>query len=176
MLGKLDRRHVLRADDYSGMHSALTRLLAPWCDVVGGIDDAARLLDAIARLRPDVVVLDLSMPGVDGLQACRQIKSVNPDVNVIVCTAADEPWLATKAVEAGASAFVLKCRIGDDLVSLSQSVVSAQICRWPIGAPSIASASTSWQVSAMPSRSACTESSRKRSTTSSNKALRFDKR
>jgi DNA-binding NarL/FixJ family response regulator len=98
------------------MHPALTRLLAPWCDIVGGIDSATGLLDAIARLRPDVVGLDLSMLGVDGLQACRQIKSIKPDVNVIVCTAAEEPWLAAEVVEAGASAFVLKCRIGDDLV------------------------------------------------------------
>jgi DNA-binding NarL/FixJ family response regulator len=116
MSEKLDRRRVLLADDYPGMHPALTRLLAPWCDVVGGIDDAAELLEAIARLRPDVVVLDLSMPGVDGLDACRQIRSAKLDVDVIVCTAADEPWLAAQAVEAGASAFVLKCRIGDDLV------------------------------------------------------------
>jgi DNA-binding NarL/FixJ family response regulator len=116
MSEKLDRRRVLLADDYPGMHPALTRLLAPWCDIVGGIDSATGLLDAIARLRPDVVVLDLSMLGVDGLQACRQIKSIKPDVNVIVCTAAEEPWLAAEVVEAGASAFVLKCRIGDDLV------------------------------------------------------------
>ena len=72
MSEKLDRRRVLLADDYPGMHSALTRLLAPWCDVVGGIDDAGEPLAAIARFRPDVVVLDLSMPGVHGLQACRR--------------------------------------------------------------------------------------------------------
>jgi DNA-binding NarL/FixJ family response regulator len=106
------------------MHSALTRLLAPWCDVVGGIEDVGELLAAIARFRPDVVVLDLSMPGVNGLQACRQIKNAQPDVNVIVCTAADEPWLAAKAVEAGASAFVLKCRMGDDLVRAIQATRS----------------------------------------------------
>ena len=82
MSEKLDRRRVLLADDYPGMHSALTRLLAPWGDVVGGIDDAAGLLDAIARLRPDVVVLDLSMPGVDGLQACRQIKSLTETLSI----------------------------------------------------------------------------------------------
>jgi DNA-binding NarL/FixJ family response regulator len=124
MSEKLDRRRVLLADDYPGMHSALTRLLAPWCDVVGGIEDAVELLAAIARFRPDVVVLDLSMPGVNGLQACRQIRNAQPDVNVIVCTAADEPWLAAKAVEAGASAFVLKCRIGDDLVRAIQTTSS----------------------------------------------------
>ena len=124
MSEKLDRRRVLLADDYPGMHSALTRLLAPWCDVVGGIEDVGELLAAIARFRPDVVVLDLSMPCVDGLQTCRQIRNAQPDVNVIVCTAADEPWLAAKAVEAGASAFVLKCRIGDDLVRAIQTTRS----------------------------------------------------
>jgi two-component system secretion response regulator SsrB len=128
MSEKLDKCRVLLADDYRGMHPALTRLLTPWCDVVGSIYDTAELLDAVMRLRPDVVVLDMSMPGIGGLQACRQVRSAKPDVNVIVCTAADEPWLAAKAIEAGASAFVLKCRMGDDLVRAIQTMGSVTPC------------------------------------------------
>src|SRR5262245_38762253 len=112
MSEKPEKRRVLVADDYPGMHPALTRLLRPWCDVVGSIYDTAELLDAVMRLRPDVVVLDMSMPGIGGLQACRLIKSTKPDVSVIVYTAADEPSLAAKVREAGAAAFVLKFRVG----------------------------------------------------------------
>jgi DNA-binding NarL/FixJ family response regulator len=117
---KLNRRRVLLADDYPGIRSALTRLLAPWCDVVGSVDDTAELLEAVVRLRPDIVVLDLSMPGIGGLRACRQVKRAKPGVDVIVCTAADDPWLPAKVREAGASALVVKCRIGDELVHAIQ--------------------------------------------------------
>jgi DNA-binding NarL/FixJ family response regulator len=110
------RPTVLLADDYEGICKAMTRLLRASCDVVANVGDGTALLETIERLRPEIVVLDLRMPGIDGLDACREIKAAKPDVDVIVCTAADEPWLRVRALEAGASAFVLKCRMGDDLV------------------------------------------------------------
>src|SRR5262245_66068187 len=99
---------VLLADDYEGIRKALTRLLRPLCDVVGHVSDGADLLEAIERLRPNIVVLALKMPGTDGLQACRQIKTAAPEVDVIVCTAAEDPWLPGRALEAGASVLALK--------------------------------------------------------------------
>jgi len=118
--GRSAPRRVVLADDYDGIRTAIARLLTPMCDVVGHVSDGAELLDAIARLRADVVVLDLNMPGLDGLHACRQIKMAAPDVDVIVCTAADDSDLRTRALEAGASAFVAKFRLADDLVSAIQ--------------------------------------------------------
>lgn len=108
------------AEDYDGVRKAMTRLLEPVCDVVGCVSDGAELLDTIERLRAEIVVLDLNMPGVDGLHTCRQIKTAAPDVDLIVCTAADDSNLRTSAMEAGASAFVAKFRMGDDLVSAVQ--------------------------------------------------------
>jgi CheY-like chemotaxis protein len=61
-----ERRRVLLADDYLGMHPALTRLLMPVADVVGHVYDGAALLDAVMQLRPDIVVLDVKMPGANG--------------------------------------------------------------------------------------------------------------
>jgi DNA-binding NarL/FixJ family response regulator len=111
------RRRVLLADDYPGMHPAVTRLLLPVADVVGHVYDGSGLLDSVLRLRPDIVVLDVRMPGTDGLDACRQIKASAPDVDVIAFTAASGADLRARAVEAGASAFVLKFRVADDLVA-----------------------------------------------------------
>jgi two-component system, NarL family, response regulator DevR len=119
-----ERRRVLLADDYPGMHLALRRLLIPTCDVVGSVYDGAELLEAVMRLRPDVVVLDVKMPGANGVDACRRIKSTAPDVDVIVFTAADDA-LRVSAFEAGASAFVLKFRVADDLVAAIHSTSSA---------------------------------------------------
>jgi two-component system response regulator DesR len=107
---------VVLADDYDGIRKALARLLRSSCDVVGHVGDGAELLGTIERLRPDIVVLDLIMPGINGLDACRQIKAAEPDVHVILCTAADDPWLRARALEAGASDLVLKFRMGEDLV------------------------------------------------------------
>jgi CheY-like chemotaxis protein len=69
---------VLLADDCEGIRKALTRLLRASCDVVGHVSDGTALLETIERLRPDIVVLDLRMPGIDGLDACREIKTAKP--------------------------------------------------------------------------------------------------
>ena len=98
------------------MHSAITRLLAPACDVVDHATDGAGLLEAAARSQPDVVLLDLKMPTMDGLAACRHLKAAAPHVKVIVFTAADDEAIREKAFDVGASAFVLKFRAADDLL------------------------------------------------------------
>ena len=108
---------VLLADDNEGIRNAFTRLLESSCDVVGHVSNGAQLLETIEQLRPNVVVLDLKMPGIDGLRTCRQMKTTAPDVEVIVCTADDDPSLRGAAVEAGASAFVSKFRAGEDLAA-----------------------------------------------------------
>jgi len=108
---------VLLADDNEGIRNAFTRLLESSCDVVGHVSNGAQLLETIELLRPNVVVLDLKMPGIDGLRTCRQMKTTAPDVEVIVCTADDDPSLRGAAVEAGASAFVSKFRAGEDLAA-----------------------------------------------------------
>jgi len=118
---------VLLADDYEGICRVLTRLLRASCDVVGHVNDGTRLLETIERLQPDVVILDFRMPGINGLEACREIKTAKPDVDVIVCTAADDPWLPVRALRAGASAFVLKFRMGVDLLPAIQRTRSVMV-------------------------------------------------
>ena len=97
--------------------TAWRRLLEPTCDVVGSVGNGRALLEAAAALSPDVVVADLAMPEVNGLDACRQIKRTNPRTKVVLVTAGGDEWVARAAFRAGASAFVLKHSAGDDLLT-----------------------------------------------------------
>ncbi len=116
------RPRVLLADDYPGLLTALQRLLQSSCEVIGQVSNGGELLEAATRLKPDVIVADLRMPEVDGLEACRQLRRSMPQAKVIILTAADDAAVQTRAFECGASAFVLKSRVADDLVTAVQTV------------------------------------------------------
>jgi DNA-binding NarL/FixJ family response regulator len=102
------RPRVLLADDYEGLLAAWRRLLEPRCEVVGAVRDGRALLEAAVTLEPDVIVADLSMPGMNGLDACRTIKHSLPKTKVVLVTAGGDEHVARVALGAGASAFVLK--------------------------------------------------------------------
>jgi two-component system, NarL family, response regulator NreC len=108
---------VLIADDHPGVVKAVSRLLAQDYDVAGSVGDGSKLLEVAQDLQPDVIVLDVSLPNVDGLKACRQITEAHPEMKVIVFTALDDPGVRRRAFEAGASAFVHKLALDDDLLS-----------------------------------------------------------
>lgn len=111
------RPRVLLADDFPDLVTALRQLLAPECEVVGSVDDGGALLEAAERLQPDVIVLDVNMPTVSGLEACRQITRANPRVKVILLSAGGDPVMVGAALAAGAFAFIEKQAIGNDLLS-----------------------------------------------------------
>jgi DNA-binding NarL/FixJ family response regulator len=119
------RPRVLLAEDYDALLVALRRLLAPSCDVVGSVADGLAVVDAAVRLRPDVVVLDLNLPTMNGLEACRRIREAVPLSKIILITAADDDALRDRAFELGASAFVLKHRVVDDLGPAIQRAFSS---------------------------------------------------
>jgi DNA-binding NarL/FixJ family response regulator len=108
---------VLLADDHAGILSALRRLLGPSCDVVGCVMDGAALLEAAARLKPDVIVIDIFMPKVNGLKACRLIREARPEANIVILTGSDDRSTRRRAFSAGASAFIPKHRMADDLLN-----------------------------------------------------------
>jgi DNA-binding NarL/FixJ family response regulator len=113
-----DRRRILIADDHPGMLAMLRRVLSPDCDVIGTASDGATLLDSVAQLQPDVVVADLNMPGLGGLDICRELTRSHPAVKVIVLSGADDDEIAQRAIETGASAFFVKHRLRmEDLIA-----------------------------------------------------------
>ena len=87
------------------------------CDVVGSVTDGSAVLEAAQRLRPDVIVVDLNLPNVNGLEACRQIRQAHPEMKVIVFTAMNDPDVRQRSLEVGASAFVFKMAGNGDLLS-----------------------------------------------------------
>ena len=107
------RPRVLVADDHRDVAKAVCQLLAPDCEVVGTVADGRALLEAVRRLVPDVIVLDLSLPGVHALEVCRQMTRMNPPVKVVVFSAMSEPELTEALVAAGASTFVSKLASAD---------------------------------------------------------------
>ena len=109
------RPRVLLAEDHEGVAKALCRVLAMDFDVVGNVPDGSAVLEAAQRLQPDMIVLDLNLPNVNGLEACRRITQVNPQAKIIVFTAMNDPGLRQQCLDVGASAFLFKG--DDDLVS-----------------------------------------------------------
>ena len=81
------RPRVLMADDYPDIVKAVSRLLALDCEIVGTVSDGSALLDAVRRLQPDVIVLDVNLSNVYSLEACREITRVNPTTKVIMTRA-----------------------------------------------------------------------------------------
>jgi DNA-binding NarL/FixJ family response regulator len=127
------RPRVLLADDDAGIQTAVSRLLAPSCDVVGCVGDVSALFEAAARLRPDVVLLDFSLPGdVRGVELCRRLKTLAPEVKVVPFTGHDDEDTRRFAYEAGASGFVWKLR-PEDLLRTIHAVMDGMPPHGPGG-------------------------------------------
>jgi DNA-binding NarL/FixJ family response regulator len=128
------RPRVLLADDYIGLLTAWRRLLEPSYEVVGCVHDGRALLEATSTLAPDVVIADLSMPELNGLDACRQIKHDSPQTKVILVTAGGDQWVARAAFRAGASGFVLKHSAAEDLfVAIRAALSGGTYCTPGVG-------------------------------------------
>jgi DNA-binding NarL/FixJ family response regulator len=104
----MPRVRILVADDHTLFCSLLKDLLEPEYEVVGTVSNGRDLLKAAASLRPDVALVDISMPALNGLDAGRRLKQDNPRIKLIYLTMNNNVEYAREALEAGASAFVLK--------------------------------------------------------------------
>jgi DNA-binding NarL/FixJ family response regulator len=110
------RPRVLLADDHPGVAKALTRLLSFECDVVAVVSDGTEVATAAARLQPVVVVVDVNLPNVNGLEVCREITSNESLARVIVMSGMLDDDIADQARSAGASEFFDKTAMGDALI------------------------------------------------------------
>jgi DNA-binding NarL/FixJ family response regulator len=113
---------VLLADDHALLVGAFEKLLAGECEIVGQVNDGRALVVAAAKLQPDVIVLDISMPLLNGLEAGRQIKQQFRNIKLIFVTMNEDPDLAAEAFRAGASGYVLKRSAAAELTTAIREV------------------------------------------------------
>ena len=111
----MSKIRVLLADDHAIVSQGLASLLQESFDLVGNVRDGRALVAAVSELKPDVAVTDISMPGLNGLEAIRQIKKLRPATKVIALTMHSEPTLVAEALRAGASGYVLKSSAVEEL-------------------------------------------------------------
>lgn len=111
----MTRPRILMADDHLILLDAFKALLEPEFEVIGSVTDGRKLLDEFARLHPDVVVLDIAMPLLNGLDAGRQLKAQRQSVKLIYLTMNPDPELASEALRLGASGYVLKSSAAHEL-------------------------------------------------------------
>ena len=117
-----ERCRVLLADDHTLLLQAFRNLLRPHYDIVGAVADGEKLVRAAAELRPDVIVADISMPGLNGLKAAEQILRRDPDAKVIFLTMSEDAGIAKQAFRLGAVGYVLKSDTAVELVEAIQRV------------------------------------------------------
>ena len=120
------RTRVLLADDHTIVAEGLKSLLQEHYDLVGTVTDGYQLVEAAKTLRPDVIVTDVSMPVLGGLEALRRLKAELPGAKVIVLTMHADARLATEAFREGAAGFVLKQCAGEELITAMEDVLSGR--------------------------------------------------
>jgi len=122
----MNRPRVLLADDHTLVLEAFSGLLADDCDIVGTASNGQDLLTAAAALAPDVVVVDVTMPLMNGIEASRQLKRDHPEIRIIVLTMSEDRELAVDAFRAGASGYVLKRSAASELLTAITEVMKGR--------------------------------------------------
>jgi DNA-binding NarL/FixJ family response regulator len=122
----MSKAKVLLADDHRIVIEGLKKLLELEFDVVGAVEDGRALIAAVEKLRPDVVVADISMPHLNGIEAVRQIKEKDPQIGVVILTMHHDVQYAARAFEAGASGFVLKVSAPSELITAIGEVLKGK--------------------------------------------------
>lgn len=121
------RPRILLADDHAVVLEGLRRILdRPEFEVVGAVRDGRALVEAAASLRPDIIIADLSMPFLNGVEAARQILKSDRKPKIIFLTMHPEAMYAVEAINAGASGYVLKNEAGEELIKAIREVLDGR--------------------------------------------------
>jgi len=110
------RVRVLLADDSEEVIREIERLMEPDFEIVGKVGNGVALLEEIPRLRPDLIVTDLEMPGLNGIEASRAALKVQPGLPILLLTAHGDRHLAQEALNAGISAYIQKFSAAEELI------------------------------------------------------------
>ena len=117
---------VLMADDHSIMLAGVRKLIEDRCDIVGMVEDGRSLLEAAQRLKPDLILLDISMPLMNGLEAARHLKKMLPETKLLFLTMHASARYATEAFKVGAQGFLLKQSAASELPQAIDAVLKGK--------------------------------------------------
>jgi DNA-binding NarL/FixJ family response regulator len=115
---------VVLTDDHPSVLAAIERMLRPSCDIVASVSTGVEAVEAVSRLRPDVLVVDLMLSDLNGLEVSRRAKRVAPETGIVIVTAFDDPQIRTVALQDGVSAFVPKHSAARALKPAIQRIVA----------------------------------------------------
>jgi DNA-binding NarL/FixJ family response regulator len=121
----LSKIRVLIADDHALVREgigALLRLQQNDIEVVGEASDGIEAIEKAAKLRPDIVLMDISMPRLGGLEATIELKKSNPEIKIIVLTQYDDREYISRFLKAGVSGYLLKKAVGSELINAIKAV------------------------------------------------------
>jgi DNA-binding NarL/FixJ family response regulator len=118
------RARIVLAEDQPAMLAQIAALLGGTYDIVGTVGDGLSLLESAARLEPDVIVSDISMPGIDGFGAARSLKRAGCRSRLVFLTVHEDPDFAREALALGAAAYVVKPRMASDLLTAIQEALA----------------------------------------------------
>ncbi|MGE3155008.1 MAG: response regulator transcription factor [Nitrospiraceae bacterium] len=130
-IGPVTRPRVIFADDSAQLLDHTVRLMADACDIVATASDGAGVVELVERLLPDIAVLDITMPNMNGLDVARRLRADGVGTRIIFLTVHDDPDYLSEAMTLGAMAYVIKDRLVSDLpqaihdVSAGRRFVSA---------------------------------------------------
>ena len=115
---------ILLVDDHPVVRHGLRALLGlqPDWEVIDEAEDGSEAVDKVQRLNPDVVLLDISMPKMSGLEACRLIRETAPQCEILILTQHDSPQMLREALDAGARGYVMKSHAARDLLDAVEAV------------------------------------------------------
>jgi DNA-binding NarL/FixJ family response regulator len=127
-----NRPRILLADDHTMLLEAFRRLLEPRCEIVGTASDGRALVDLAANTRPDVIVLDISMPRLNGMDACVRLGQKMPGVKFVFLTVNEDPDIAAEAIGLGASGYLLKSSASSELFTAIELALAGKIYITPL--------------------------------------------
>src|SRR5215510_1130371 len=124
----MNKLRVLLAEDHQTVREGLKMLIGqqPDMEVVGEAADGREAIDRAQKLKPDVVVMDISMPGLNGLKATRKLKETSPEIQVVALTRHNEGGYLQELLQAGAAGYVLKQSSSDELIRAIRAVGSGK--------------------------------------------------
>ena len=126
-MGPLSKIRVLLADDYRPLLESVLRLLEPGFEIVGEAQNGQALVEAALQLKPDVIVTDISMPILNGIEAAKRLRKAGSTSKIVFLTVLSDPDFIRTCLDTGAVGYVVKGRLPSDLDPAIQEAVAGRI-------------------------------------------------